>query len=108
MRRATMPEPPIQRPDGSLYHPRKLVAEPVLDDDEITEGVVVFGTHDPDRAYPLPLALAGRDVDTGWVPVGPELVWWRDGFEGGRRAWIHDERHSRAGVWFREIVERTP
>ena len=101
-----MPEPPIQRPDGSLYRPRKLAAEPVLDGDEWTVGVVVFGTHDPGRAYPLALALAARDVDSGYVPVDPDLVWWRDGFEIGHRAWIIDEQHGRGGVFFREIVER--
>jgi hypothetical protein len=31
--------------------------------------------------------------------------WWRDGFEGGRRAWVNDAEHGRAGVWFRQIAE---
>ncbi len=37
--------PPIKRPNGILYRPRKLIAVPLGDEDETT-GVVVFGTHD--------------------------------------------------------------
>ena len=61
---------------------------------------------------PSPTALADQYVawqlDSGYVAAEPCTVWWRDGFDGGRRMWLTDEEHGRAGVFFREVVERTP
>jgi hypothetical protein len=99
------PPPRIWRLNGRPYQPRKLTACPVTDEDEITAGVVVFGTHDPARAQDLADGLVHRDVGRNYAAASPERVWWRDGFEGGRRGWVTDEEHGRAGVFFREIVE---
>jgi hypothetical protein len=96
--------PAIERPNGKLYRPRKLVACPVSDQYDEIAAVVVFGTHDPDRAQALADSLARRDVDSGYVAANPGRVWWRDGFECGQRTWAVDDEHGRAGVLF-EIVE---
>jgi hypothetical protein len=104
-----MPErtvlPAIQRPDGRLYHPRKITACAVTEDDFVI-GVVVFGTHDEARAQPLADQYAAWQNGSGAVARRPELVWWRDGYESGHRRWVTDEGKGRAGVWFREITER--
>jgi hypothetical protein len=103
-----MPEPAIQRPDGSLYRPRTISANAIVDEDEILCGVMVLGTHDVLRAQPLADQYAVWQLGSGYTAAGPLTGWWRDGFEGGRRCWVTDERRGRAGVWFREVVERTP
>jgi hypothetical protein len=97
--------PEIMRPNGKPYRPRKITACAVLDDDELTVGVVVFGTHDPATAQQLADAIAFRDAGSSFFATDPGRVWWRDGFDGGRRMWITDEEHGRAGVWFQDIVE---
>jgi hypothetical protein len=101
--------PTIQRPNGQPYQPRKVIAFGVYGADECPAGVVVLGTHDVTRAQPLALSLVQHYLlDSGYVPVDPAQVWWRDGFEGGSRRWVTDPERGRAGVWFREIVEATP
>jgi hypothetical protein len=95
----------IRRPDGSLYRPRKLVACPVNDEDEIIAGVVVFGTHDPRRAQLLADEIVRLYADSGCVAASPGTVWWRDGFECGQRRWVTDEQRGRAGVWFSDIAD---
>jgi hypothetical protein len=97
--------PAIARPDGRIYQPRKVVAHAVIDGDELLEGVVVFGTHDPDRALPLASEYVAWQIDSGYAPADPEPVWWRDGYASGHRTWMRDEKTGRAGVWFRKIVE---
>jgi hypothetical protein len=82
------------------------VADVVTDEDEFVTGIVVFGTHDPQRAQALADRHAGWHApDGGIVAASPERVWWRDGFESGRRCWIADEVKGRAAVWFREFAE---
>ena len=95
----------IRRPKGKLYRPRKVIAYCVSDADDCVTGIVVFGTHDPDRALALARELAADQVGRGAEPGDPVTVWWRDGFEGGYRMWVTDEERGRAGVWFREIEE---
>lgn len=97
----------IERPNGTVYRPRKLVAYPVTepDDDSLTGSAVVFGTHDPERARDLAQRIVDRDLGAGYVVTSPGRVWWRDGFEGGRRGWVTDEVRGRAGVYFSEIEE---
>ena len=95
----------IQRPDGRPYRARKLVAYSVTDEDEIVAGAVVFGTHDPQRAQSLAQEVIDRDLGGGYMPADPSLVWWRDGFVGGHRSWVTDEKRGRAAVWFRQIHE---
>lgn len=101
-----MPGDIVTRPDGRLYRSRKVIAYPVYDDDELICGVVVLGTHDIERARSGADTVAAYD-DSNFIAVNPVTGWWRDGFEYGRRAWIYDECHGRAGVWFREVAERT-
>lgn len=95
----------ITRPDGRLYHPRRVVAYVTGED---AEGVLVLGTHDLARAQILADQVAEQAAGTGFTAVDPRTGWWRDGFEYGQRAWVADEVRGRAGVWFTEIVERTP
>lgn len=98
--------PAISRPNGKPYRPRELVACAVTDTayDELA-GVVVLGTHDPGTAQALADNYVQWQLGSRHRAVDPVLVWWRDGFSGGSRAWVTDEIHGRAGVWFREIVE---
>jgi hypothetical protein len=100
--------PVITRPNGKPYQPRKVTAYAVTDDDEITVGVIVFGTHDPARAQELADQIARWDIGGNYTAVDPVAVWWDDRFECGRRVWVTDEEHGRGGIWFREIVERSP
>ena len=95
----------IERPDGKPYRPRKLAAYAVTDPDDMLSGVMVLGTHDPGRAQPLADGYATWQLGSGHTAVDPVTGWWRDGFECGRRRWVADEVHGRAGVLFREIVE---
>ena len=96
--------PPVMRPYGGFYRPRKLVAEQVDEDDEFTS-VLVFGTHNPDVARPLADALAMRTAGSTFRALDPVTGWWRDGFTGGRRGWVSDEETGRAAVMFQKIAE---
>lgn len=96
---------PIIRPNGKPYRPRRVVAHEIGDEDEITCGVLVLGTHDQTRAQALADQLAQQVAGNGFVAADPYSGWYRDGFEMGRRQWVTDEVRGRAGVWFREIVE---
>ena len=96
----------ITRPNGKPYRPRKVIAYGVYDPDECPESVVVLGTHDVVRAQALATTFVKHDLlDSSYAPAGPCTVWWRDGMEYGRRVWLNDAEHGRAGVWFRELVE---
>ena len=102
------PLPPITRPDGKLYRPRKVIAYVLGDEDECPVGVVVFGTHDFERAVPLAADLVRQAWGAGYeLGDGPLAVWWKDTYQYGRRIWEDDKEHGRAGVWFPEIVEAT-
>jgi hypothetical protein len=98
--------PVIQRPDGSLYRPRQVTAHAVCDDDEFLSGVMILGTHDVPRAQRFADRYAAH-LEAGYTAADPVTGWWRDGFEGGQRRWVTDEKRGRAGVWFRQIAERT-
>lgn len=98
---------PVTRPDGRVYRPRKIIAYPVADADEMTSGVMVLGTHDTERARVLADRCAAAWVDGGYVAAEPETGWFREGYEAGRLMWLRDEEKGRAGVWWRSIVERT-
>ena len=96
----------ITRPNGKTYRPRKLTANAVTDDDDLLSGVLVLGTHEPGRAQPLADDYAVWQLGPDSRAVNPVTGWWRNGYSSGRLCWISDEEHGRAGVWFREIVER--
>lgn len=98
---------PVTRPDGRVYRPRKIVAWPVVDGDEIIIAVIIAGTHDLGVAQKLADQYAAWQLGTGTVAVSPETGWFRDGYEGGGRQWIDDPVYGRAGIMFRELVERS-
>jgi hypothetical protein len=97
--------PPVMRPYGGFYRPRKLAAERVDDEDGELTGVLVFGTHRPAAAQALADKLAMREAGSTFRALDPVPGWWRDGFEAGRRRWISDEETGRAAVLFRQIAE---
>lgn len=90
---------PVQRPDGRIYRPRKIVAHAIEDDYEITR-VLVTGTHDEDRAYRLARSLIEAEVGHGVEPANPGRGWWRDGMEHGNPCWVADDNRGAAGVLF--------
>ena len=96
---------PIERPNGELYRPRKIVAYVVGEEDE---GVIVLGTHDRELAQEMADTMARYVAGGGYVAGDWVTGWYRDGFECGNRAWVTDEARGRAGVYFREIVEMAP
>lgn len=101
--------PPIPRPHGGLYRPRKLTVgtwdnEGAYDRDGWAgwagwAGCYVLGTHDIDTARPLAEEECRFTFGTQYV-IKPQRVWIRDGFESGERRWVHDERRGRAAVQF--------
>ncbi len=95
--------PPITRPNGKPYQPRRVVGF-TLDDDDTggVTGLIVFGTHDHERAKRLADGLCYRYAADGDA-VGPTSVWWRDMFSRGRREFESDDEHGRPGVHF-EVV----
>ena len=97
--------PPIKRPNGKLYCPRRIVAHEVGGEDGITEGVLILGTHDEARAKPLADQFAQYLLGSGYAALDPLGGWYRDGFESGQRQWVSDKERGRAGVWFRRIAE---
>jgi hypothetical protein len=97
--------PPVRRPNGKLYRPRKIIAYPVADADELTSGVCVLGTHDIERARKLADKCVHSWIESEWVAAGPEVGWFREGYESGRPMWTRDEIRGRAGVMFHEAVE---
>ena len=92
----------IERPNGKPYRPRKVTGQIV---GEENEGVLILGTHDLGRAQALADQMAAYEAGPGYVAVRPWRGWFRDGFWDGRRQWITDEVHGRAGVVFPEITE---
>jgi hypothetical protein len=96
---------PVERPNGKLYRPRKVMAYAIADEDGITSGVMVLGTHDTARAQKLADECAALWVERGYVARDPEPGWYREGFECGELRWLRDEERGRAGVCFRKIVE---
>lgn len=101
--------PPVIRPNGKPYRPRKLVAYAWEDYDNCRSGVVVLGTHDPERARELASSSARYWYGTAYI-VEPARVWWHDGIEHGERRWQHDAVRGRAGVCFTasDDPEETP
>lgn len=92
--------PPIERPNGKMYQPRKLIAVSWSNDGDPLEdwaGCIVLGTHDVDVARLLAERACGYFHGTRYA-VKPSRVWVRDGFENGERIWVYDEVRGRAGV----------
>lgn len=97
-----IPLVPIERPDGRTYRPRKVVGERWENDAWMDErcGVVILGTHDVERATEFATELLRYWYDPDYVPVKPEVGWWRLGIDHGDLRWVEDERRGRAGVMF--------
>lgn len=95
---------PVTRPNGRLYRPRKIDGHAVADDDDFVTAVLILGTHDIERAWPLADLCVRRWVDNCCTAVDPYLGWWRNGYLWGERTWLEDETRGRAGVRF-EAVE---
>lgn len=104
MSEGRVPLPPITRPDGRLYRPRKIAVQ-LMGDDGIEE-VVVFGTEDRELAQ----SLAERDVavyvDSRCTAAFDYAAWLRLGYQNGEPWWSHDEVRGRFGLVF-AVVERT-
>jgi hypothetical protein len=98
--------PPVQRPNGKLYRPRKVSGHAVADEDDMVIAVIVLGTHDIERARPLAESCVRAWVDGGYTAVSPVTGWWREGFSMGELCWVDDEARGRAGVRF-EAAEVT-
>ena len=95
--------PTIRRPNGKVYRPRKIVVEPWENDDYLAEysvGVLVFGTHDIDRARPLANDFIKSQWGNELWAMNPFRTWVRNGFADGGTARFHDEERGRACVQF--------
>lgn len=90
--------PPITRPNGKIYRPRKLVAYFCEESACAYPAVVVFGTHDNDVARPLALAEAKYRLEDGPMDLYGTKGWWRDTIRNGERVWEYDEERGRAGI----------
>jgi hypothetical protein len=91
------PLPPVTRPNGKVYQPRKPVRAMEVDwnyGDETR--IAVFGTHDIDRAYKLAASIWSDDVyqDTA------EQEWWRLVMRNGEHRYEHDPVRGAAVVIF--------
>lgn len=83
----------IIRPNGKVYRPRKAPSAITLDDhDGMTAFVVVFRTHDIERATELAQPLLDEYLDYRGQ-ITPDLVWLRErpdrDYMGGR-VWADD------------------
>lgn len=112
--------PAIDRPNGTVYRPRKIQSVPLGNEDELT-GIVVFGTHDVRYAKLIAEAEAKDLVSelydssiTLEVSGSGKQVWLRRdlcGFEDDQPLYnfTDDPTKGRAGVKFSaEEVEVTP
>jgi hypothetical protein len=101
--RATSALPPIERPNGRLYRPRKISVH-IIGLDEAEE-VVVFGTRDREHAQALAEREVSVMVDSGYTAVFDYETWLRSGYQHGEPWFFHDEDKGRFGLAF-AIVDR--
>jgi len=97
--------PPVIRPDGRVYQPRKIAAYAVADADEDLSGVTVLGTHDMAIAQKMASGYAEWQLGRGSAALDPEVGWFREGYENGRPMWQRDPVKGRAGVMFHGLRE---
>lgn len=97
--------PPIRRPNGKLYRPRKITTEFFVDQDQIEEGVVVFGTHDFAVARYRAFRLA---ASIGMMAVDPERRWMKMVIRRYDPMFEDYPETGRACVWFKGLVELSP
>lgn len=91
--------PPITRPNGKPYRPRRLrvVGWDADKRDGTVWRVAVLGTHD--------IAVAREHAPQGYhcpYLINPELGWVRLGMCHGEPTWLHDEVRGAACVIFDE------
>ena len=95
----------IRRPNGKLYRPRKVSCHAVNDENLDLVAVIVFGTHDIERARPLAEDCVRYWSDEDCAAAEPVTGWWRDGYANGGRGWVNDSVAGRAGVWFEAVPD---
>lgn len=91
--------PPIERPNGKLYQPFKIVAHAWEDHDECKRGVVILGSNDPARVREFATEMC-RYWYLGEYAVGGRPGWYRQGYCSGELRWLDDDVRGRAGVIF--------
>jgi hypothetical protein len=98
--------PPVERPNGKMYRPKKIVAR-LLDDrnGDRDSMVLVTGTHDIEFATTLASGLVSDWIGKEYRPVYSGCGWWRDGMENGEQCWVDDDVRGSAGVMFGRIEE---
>jgi hypothetical protein len=93
----------IVRPNGKVYRRRKpgLWAHAWQNETghDAARGVIVFGTHDPDRARAFAEAASGHWHES-FAVVRPRPGWFRDAYDAYGRAWVDDPDRGAPGVMF--------
>jgi hypothetical protein len=95
----------IERPNGKLYRPRKINCYPVADEDDFVTAVIVFGTHDVERARPLADSSVKTWADSDYTAGNPETGWWRQAMRNGDLFWVDAPVTGRAGVRFEAVPD---
>lgn len=94
------------RPNGKTYRPRspKLVAHAWEDTHyvDLEQGVIIFGTLDPDKAQAFASEMCNYWFHTRVVD-DPQPGWYRNTFRDGRLTWIEDSDRGRPGVMFTAV-----
>jgi hypothetical protein len=101
------PLPPIERPNGKIYRPRKIRAIYCENPYGRRNDVFVLGTHD------LIGALEAAAGEVRYRLGGPyflidavgELGWWREMLHSGERVVVSDDVRGAAGIRY-EVEER--
>lgn len=92
--------PAIERPNGKLYRPQRVVARLLDSDQDMDALVLVTGTHDIERAKALASGLVTEWHGRGYEPVFARTGWWRETIRRHERYWDDDEVRGAAGVMF--------
>lgn len=91
----------LVRPNGKTYRPRKaqFVAHAWSNGDVDDEGVVIFGTLDPEAAQGFADEMCGYWYGRECAS-DPRPGWWRNRLDNGEPTWLADEERWRPGVMF--------
>lgn len=89
----------MHRPDGRPYRPRKPGLRVRAWETEDAQGLIVFGTLDPESARERATEVASYWYGGGSIGQ-PTPGWYRDTFRYGSRQFAVDERRGSAGVSF--------
>lgn len=95
---------PFTRPDGRTYRPQKPgLRVRAWGNDDMSRGVIVFGTLSPEAAQPLAQETCEwlyGEQGFGFRVTHPRPGWYRDSFQHGERTWVTDDRRGAPGVMF--------